>query len=192
MRHCNVFSVLLLSFCGLLVIEPAGALDLRMVTKDLYYECRTEMAAGLYKDIKSGKIKATIFQVDPSDRWEMKLVKLKSQEDLQKVPLDCGLQREKRDTFPLFSKDRPEFCKVETYGDEGFRLVTAEHCHVTGSLVEQRYNAIECGIGSTSFFDSDRLFGIDGDNRISAFGDSSVKLIRSARVSKFIFERLDR
>jgi len=195
MKHCERLSVLSLSFCALLAVESASALDLRTVVKDLYYECRTEMSAGLHKDPKSGKIEATVFQSDPSDRWEMKLVRLKSQDDIKKVPHACGSEREKRGSyFPkIFYDDFPEFCKIDTFTSEGHTLVRAEHCELTRSVSSnQRYNAIACGLGDTTFFDSDRLFGIDGNNAISGFGDLASKIVRSASVSKFVCQRLDR
>ena len=52
----------MVSFCGLSALSTASALDLRKATKDLYYECHTEMSAGLYKDPKSGEIQATVFE----------------------------------------------------------------------------------------------------------------------------------
>ena len=39
------------------------------------------------------------------------------------------------------------------------------------------YNAIACGLEDTTFFDSDRLFGIDGSNPIAGFGDLSAKFV---------------
>lgn len=195
MKHYKVFSVLSLSFCGLLVIEPAVALDLRTVTKDLYYECRTEMSAGLHKDPKSGKIEAKVFKVDPSDRWEIKLVRVKSQEDLKRVPHACGSQRSKRDGFfpNSFDEDFPEFCKMDTVTSEGRTLVFAEHCQLTSlSSANQRYSAISCGLGDSTFFDSDRLFGISAPSTIAFFGDQSAKFVRYASVSKFVCQRLDR
>jgi hypothetical protein len=92
----------------------------------------------------------------------------------------------------MFYDDRPEFCKVVTMTSDGHKLVTAEHCEIDSSGTNQRYNAIACGIGDTTFFDSDRLFGIDGENSIPGFGDLSVKFVRYASVSKFVCQRLDR
>jgi hypothetical protein len=193
MKYCNGIAIVALIFCGLSVLSTASALDLRKVTKDLYYECRKEMSAGLYKDPKSGEIQATVFQVDPSDRWEMKLVRLKSADDLKNVPHACGSERAVRGYFPKsFSDDFPEFCSVNTYTSQGHGLVVAEHCELSRSGSNERYNAITCGLGDTTFFDSDRLFGIDGKNSIRGFGDLSAKIVRYASVSKFVCERLDR
>lgn len=194
MKHTKGIAIATLSFWSLSVITPVSALDLRKATKDLYYECRNEMSAGLHKDPKSGKIQATVFQTDPSERWEMKLVRLKSKEDLKKVPHACGSEREKRGSyFPnIFNDDFPEFCKIETYVSDGHTLVVAEHCELASSGSNERHNAIACGIGDTTFFDSDRLFGIDGENSIPGFGDLSAKLVRHASVSKFVCQRLDR
>jgi hypothetical protein len=194
MKYRNGIAIAVLSFCGLSTLSTASALDLRKVTKDLFYECRNEMSAGLYKDPKSGKIEATVFQTDPSERWEMRLVRLKSQEDLKKVPHACGSEREKRGSyFPkIFYDDFPEFCKITTYVSEGRTLVTAEHCELTSSSSNERHNGIACGLGNTTFFDSDRLFGIDGENSIPSFGYLSAKFVRYASVSKFVCQRLDR
>jgi hypothetical protein len=152
------------------------------------------MSAGLWKDPTSGKIEATVFKVDPSDRWEMKLVRVKSQEDLKRVPHACGSERGKRDGFSnSFHEDFPEFCKIDTVTSEGRALVVAEHCRlVSSSITSKRYNAIACGLGDSTFFDSDRLFGIDGPSAILAFGNQSGKFVRHASVSKFVCQRLDR
>lgn len=194
MKFCNGIAIAALSFYLLSVLTPVSALDLRKATKDLFYECRNEMSAGLHKDPKSGKIEATVFQTDPSERWEMKLVRLKSQEDLKKVPHACGSEREKRGSyFPkIFYDDFPEFCKITTYATEGRTLVVAEHCELSRSGSNERHNAVACGLGDTTFFDSDRLFGIDGENSIPGFGDLSAKFVRHASVSKFVCQRLDR
>jgi hypothetical protein len=179
MKCCNGIAIAMVSFCGLSALSTASALDLRKATKDLYYECHTEMSAGLYKDPKSGEIQATVFEPDPSDRWEMKLVRIRSQDDFKKLPHACGYQRSKQDhLFPnSFDEDFPEFCKVKTIKDEGRTLVRAEFCELTSSGLRQGYNAIACGLEDTTFFDSDRLFGIDGSNPIAGFGDLSAKFV---------------
>lgn len=96
MKYPGGIAAAIVSFCGLSALSTASALDLRKVTKDLFYECRNQMSAGLYKDPKSGEIQATVFEVNPSDRWEMRLVRLQSPEDLEKVPNACVSEREKR------------------------------------------------------------------------------------------------
>ena len=134
MKCCNVIAIAMVSFCGLSALSTASALDLRKVTKDLYYECHTEMSAGLYKYSKSGEIQATVFEPDPSDRWEMKLVRLQSSVDLEKVPHACVSEREKRDRMApsLFYKTIPEFCNLTTYKAGGDSAVIATHCVVRG------------------------------------------------------------
>jgi|GEM_PF-1721490 len=79
-----------------------------------------------------------------------------------------------------------------SYATEGRTLVVAEHCELSRSGSNERHNAIACGLGDTTFFDSDRLFGIDGKNSIPGFGDLSAKFVRHASVSKFVCQRLDR
>lgn len=194
MKCSNRIAIAMVSFCGLSALSTASALDLRKVTKDLFYECRNEMSAGLHKDPKTGRIEATVFQTDPSERWEMKLVRLKSKEDLQKVPHACSSVREKRGYYypNIFNDDLPEFCKITTHVRDGHTLVVAEHCELSHSGSNERHNAIACGLGDTTFFDSDRLFGINGKNSIFGFGDLSDKIVRYAAVSKFICQRLDR
>jgi hypothetical protein len=193
MKYCNGISIAALSFCGLSALSTASALDLRKVTEDLFYECRNEMSAGLHKDPKSGKIEATVFEVNPSDRWEMRLVRLQSPEDLEKVPNACVSEREKRGGMAPspFYKSIPEFCNLTTYKAGGDVAVIATHCVVRNQdSNNDRYNALNCGLGDATYFDSDRLWGIDGSNSISCFGSKNFCL--SATVSKFVCERLDR
>lgn len=193
MKYSNGIAIAMVSFCGLSTLSTASALDLRKVTKDLYYECHTEMSAGLHKDPKTGEIQATVFEPDPSDRWEMKLVRLQSSVDLEKVPHACVSEREKRDRMApsLFYKTIPEFCNLTTYKAGGDSAVIATHCVVRSrGMNDDRYNALNCGLGDSLYFDSDRLWGIDGSNSVSCFGSKNYCL--SATVSKFVCQRLDR
>ena len=171
----------------------AFALDLRNVTKDLYYECRTEASAGIYRDPSSDKFVPSYFKVDVTEKWEMRLVPIRSKDDLTKrIPNACLRERSLhlKDWNKSEDLKEPEFCRIETSGSaNGKPVELVQHCLLTPhSLYESRFNALNCGLGDTHYFDTDRLYGLNGQTLVGLVDMG----LRQFAVSKYSCQRLDR
>jgi hypothetical protein len=184
-------------FLSLTTLIPfnAFALDLTKATFPLYYECHTEESAGLYLDKTTGDIRATTFLVNKADKWQVKVEKVTSENDLKRVPISCVIQRRARNAenngiYFNSRKDRtflqPEFCLTDTFTDGTRSIDSSSHCRLS---VKRGDAEIACGIEDSFIFDSDRLRGIRTASSLLAL---NMGYNKSASMETIQCTRLDR
>lgn len=183
----------LVTLVGLLLVwQGVFALDLTKVKKTLYYECRGELSSGLYRDPDSRTFQAMAFNVDQTP-WELRLIPISSSVALEETPKYCLRQRPVRlmdnGRSEKYDPRYPEFCFVMVFRSNDNETTLGNHCFITmESRVTKKNHALDCGVGDQIFFDSDRLFGLDGRTMV---GSSEMPLTHFA-VRKFSCQRLDR
>lgn len=177
-----------------LVLLSSGAfsLDLAKTKFPLYYECHYEKSAGLSRESRGAEIRATVFTINRSDKWQMRVDKLDRKNDLTKYEKTCAEELSKRAISAPWIDDfannaAPKFCVTSIYASGSEKIESSTFCNIFSP--ERNNSMLECGSNKTFYFDTDRLTGIIAQESLLAFHMGYTK---TATMSEMACIRLDR
>lgn len=154
------------------------ALNLLTVKAPIHYECQTTLSGGVWQDEKTGEWMSGKVIPHPG-KYRMVLEHFDDTKGQRKK--NC-LQEERRTGGNKYKNS--DFCLTFKFN----RFEETRYCMITSSSdLAGGYNNLICPLGRT-FFDSDRLYGIQTDN--PEFVELSPELTVTAK--KFSCSRLDR